>query len=142
MAVHGDGFTFCGLEEDLKWIQDLMANWSEIKVRGLLGPDPEDLKEITILGRVVRWLDDGIHYQADPKHRKIMLESLGMNEGTRVFKSNGDKEVSSQGEDDHPLEKDEEFNKKFREAVNKFVADKNEAAFEVLDRQHSFLSAR
>ena len=40
------------------------------------------------------------------------------------------------------MEKDEEFNKKFREAVNKFVADKNEAAFEVLDRQHSFLSAR
>ena len=40
------------------------------------------------------------------------------------------------------MEKDEEFNKKFREAVNKFVAEKNEAAFEVLDRQHSFLSAR
>ena len=40
------------------------------------------------------------------------------------------------------MEKDEEFNKKFREAVNKYVAEKNEAAFEVLDRQHSFLSAR
>ena len=106
LAVHGDDFTFCGLEEDLKWIQDKMANWFEIKVRGLLGPDPEDLKEITILGRIVRWMDDGIHYQADPKHRKIMLESLGMNEGTRVFKSNGDKEVSSQGEDDLLLEKD------------------------------------
>ncbi len=39
VVVHGDDFTFCGLEEDILWIQKLMATWFEIKVRGMLGSD-------------------------------------------------------------------------------------------------------
>ena len=27
VVVHGDDFTFCGLEEDLFWIRDLMSSW-------------------------------------------------------------------------------------------------------------------
>ena len=42
MAVHGDDFTFCGLEEDLIWIRDLMQSWFEIN------------KEVAILGRIVK----------------------------------------------------------------------------------------
>jgi hypothetical protein len=37
LAVHGDDFTFCGYEEDLFRIRDLMASWFEIKVRGIFG---------------------------------------------------------------------------------------------------------
>ena len=74
LAVHGDDFTFCGYEEDLFWIRDLMAKWFEIKVRGILGGGQKDDKEIVILGRVVQWCKDGIRYQADPKHRRLLLE--------------------------------------------------------------------
>ena len=33
MAVHGDDFTLCGLDEDLWWAHDHMASWFEIKLR-------------------------------------------------------------------------------------------------------------
>eukprot|EP00973_Karenia_brevis_P054552 7580723-Karenia_brevis.AAC.1 len=71
LVVHGDDFTFCGLSEDLKWIKGLMKSWFEIKVRATLGPEEGDDKEVTILGRLVKWTNDGIEYEADPKHRKL-----------------------------------------------------------------------
>ena len=67
MAVYGDDFTLTGLEEDLFWIRDLLKSWFEIKVNAILGPDVGDDKEVVILGRVVRWLEDRIEYEADPK---------------------------------------------------------------------------
>ena len=54
LVVHGDDFTFCGVEEDLIWIRDLMQSWFEVKVRGIMGSDPDDVKEMVILGRRVR----------------------------------------------------------------------------------------
>ena len=69
-VVHGDDFTLCGVEEDLARVQSWMKCWFEIKVRGVLGLDAEDDKEISILGRIVRWKSWGIEFEADPKHRK------------------------------------------------------------------------
>eukprot|EP00973_Karenia_brevis_P080343 11145583-Karenia_brevis.AAC.1 len=62
------------MEEDLMWIKDLMKEWFEVKVRAILGPDLKDDEEVTILGRVLRWVEEGIEYEADPKHRKIIME--------------------------------------------------------------------
>ena len=45
-----------------------MKQWLEVKVRGLRGPEEGDDKELTILGRMVRWKNWGIEYQADPRH--------------------------------------------------------------------------
>ena len=61
LAVHGDDFTFCGLGEDLVWIRGLLESWFEIKLRGVLGPDPGDQKEVTILGRRAVWSEGGSH---------------------------------------------------------------------------------
>ena len=69
LAVHGDDFTFVGVEEDLLWITEQMRQWFEIKVRAMLGPDATDDKEVVILWRRVRWLDWGIEWEADPKHQ-------------------------------------------------------------------------
>ena len=60
IVVHGDDFTLCGLKEDLLTVQGWMASWFDIQVRGMLGPDRDDDKEVTILGRTVRWTDEGI----------------------------------------------------------------------------------
>jgi hypothetical protein len=102
MVVHGDDFTGCGVDEDLDWIQELMATWFEIKVRARLGDGEKDDKEVVILGRIVRWTRDGIEYEADPKHRKIILESLGLDEGSRTLSLNGEKEDGK--EEDWELE--------------------------------------
>ena len=32
-----------------------MKEWYEIKVRGVLGDDPNDMKKITILNRSIEW---------------------------------------------------------------------------------------
>ena len=56
------------------------------------GEEEGDDKEVVILGRVVRWTKEGLEYEADPKHRLMVLESLGFVEGTRVLSYNGDKE--------------------------------------------------
>ena len=88
-VVHGDDFTFSGLDEDLDWIQDLMQSWFEIKVRARLGPDAGDDKEVTILGRIVRWMHWGIECEADPRHRQIVLEHFGFNGKTKALDANG-----------------------------------------------------
>ena len=54
IVVHGDDFTFLGAEEDLRRIAAKMEEWLEVKVRGILGTDPEDEKEMVILNRVIK----------------------------------------------------------------------------------------
>eukprot|EP00973_Karenia_brevis_P051025 7085559-Karenia_brevis.AAC.1 len=60
-----------------------MESWFEIEVTAFLGPEDKDDKEVVILGRVVRWSDEGIEYEADPKHRKIILEYFGFDSRTK-----------------------------------------------------------
>ena len=60
VVVHGDDFTFEGEAEDLKWIYGEIQKWFEVKLRGILGPEDGDDKEVTILGRVVTWEDWGV----------------------------------------------------------------------------------
>eukprot|EP00973_Karenia_brevis_P042376 5865601-Karenia_brevis.AAC.1 len=92
LVVHGDGFTFCGTERDLKWVRKHMEEWYEIKRRAILGPDSHDDKEVVILGRMVKWTENGIEYEADPKHREIVLEYFDFSEGTKGLSINGDRE--------------------------------------------------
>ena len=90
-VVHGDDFTVCGFDEDLRWLAEEMAKWFEIKVRAILGDDDNDDKVITLLGRIIGWKDWGIEYQADPKHRELVLQKLGFDEKTKVMTVNGEK---------------------------------------------------
>ena len=70
----------------------LMQSWFEIKVRGILGPDDKDCKEMVILGRVVKWKSWGIEWSADPKHREIVIDHFSFKEGGKGAANNGDKE--------------------------------------------------
>ena len=106
LAVHGDDFTFCGSEEDLWWIRDLMKSWFEIKVRAVLGPEPHDDKEVTILGRIVKWTERGLEYEADPRHRKAILEYFGFAESAKPGANNGVKDKVEDWESE-PLDKQE-----------------------------------
>ena len=78
LVVWGDDFTFLGYEADLKEVLDRMGKWYVIKLRGVLGPDSEDMKEIRILNRMVRWKSEGIEYEADDKHAKVIVEGLNL----------------------------------------------------------------
>ena len=78
MVVHGDDFVITGREEDLKWTEDVLRRKYPLKMRGLLGPEPTDMKEATILNRCIRWNNDGVTLEADPEHVKKMLEVTRM----------------------------------------------------------------
>eukprot|EP00973_Karenia_brevis_P016569 2268228-Karenia_brevis.AAC.1 len=69
-----------------------MESWLEIKVRAVLGPEENDDKEVTILGRLVRWTDECLEYEADPKRRSFILEYFGLNNKTKPSGINGDRE--------------------------------------------------
>ena len=53
VVVWGDDFTFLGRERYLKEIWAKMAEWYDIKIRGMMGPDAGDEKEIRKRNRVV-----------------------------------------------------------------------------------------
>ena len=57
-----------------------------------MGPEARDDKEVSILGRVVRWTDKGVEYEAGPKHRRLILEHFGFDDSTRGLAVNGEKE--------------------------------------------------
>jgi len=107
LAVHGDGFTFSADDVDLWWIRDLMASWFEIKVRAILGEDCHDDKEVVILGRRVRWTEEGIEYEADPRHREEIISYFGFEEGSRALAVNGDKDIKEEEGDEEDLVKSE-----------------------------------
>ena len=69
-------------------LNGVLVPWFDIIVRGNLGIQEDD-KEVVILGRLVRWTTEGIEYEVDPKHRKIVLERLLLT-SSKVWKRIGD----------------------------------------------------
>ena len=80
VVVHGDDFTALGTDESLdKYEKGLEASF-ECKLRGRLGLDKDDLKEIRVLNRIVRITEDGLRYEADPRHAELLAKSMGLND--------------------------------------------------------------
>ena len=80
-----------------------MKGWFEVKVRAKLGPEDTDDKEVTILGRTVRWKAWGIEYEADERHRKIIMEYFGLNEKSKGLTGNGNVEIGDEDDVDENL---------------------------------------
>jgi len=79
-VVHGDDFTSLAVEDNLKWLSNQFKSKFEIKDKGILGPDPNDAKEVRLLNRVVAWERDGIRLEADQRHAEILVRQLGLEE--------------------------------------------------------------
>lgn len=103
-VVHGADFTFCGERGVLDWIEGLMMRWFEVQVRARLGHEPGDDKYIGLLGRRIAWKEDAIEYQADPKHRQIVLDEVGLGEGAKSLMVTGKVEDSEAEGDELPAE--------------------------------------
>jgi hypothetical protein len=92
--VHGDDFTFVGKGEDLDVIESKIKEWYEVKVKARLGPEKGDAKQIDVLGRVLRCTDEGYEYEADRKHRNIVMETFGFDDKSKGLLVNGKPEDS------------------------------------------------
>ena len=90
VSVHGDDFTTAGPKVEIDWFERLLEEKYELKKGGRLGPGIEDTKELTVLNRVIRWVDGGVEYEADPRQGERLLEGLGLDgEGCKPMATPG-----------------------------------------------------
>ena len=78
LVVHGDDFIIEGEEQDLWWVHDEMKPRFIVKMRGVLGPEEKDAKEVVVLNRVMRWSGGEFQYEADPRHVEHILKAMDM----------------------------------------------------------------
>ena len=57
VVVYGDDFTVVGERGNITWFEGVMEEKYAITKRGRLGSAATDDKELTLLNRVVRWVD-------------------------------------------------------------------------------------
>ena len=87
VVVNGDDFTFAGTESELWKIEAKMHEWYDVKVRGILGSGKRDVHEMETLGRNLTWTEEGLEYEGSDKHRRVLFESLGLNEESKAVNS-------------------------------------------------------
>ena len=77
LVVHGDDFTALGSDDGLDKYEKGMLRAFECDIRGRLGPEAKDAKEIKILNRSLRVVPEGLRYEADPGHAELLATALG-----------------------------------------------------------------
>ena len=111
VVVHGDDFTALGTPEGLNQYEAGMCQAFECKLKGRLGRGENDLKEMRVLNRIVRIDDNGLRYEADPRHVELLARSLNLEQCRHVVtpgvKEPYDEEaptISDDNLDDHVLD--------------------------------------
>ena len=59
------------------YTEQTLRNAYEVKV-DIAEPEPQDPKEIKILGRIVTFTPEGVQYEPDPGHMEKAIHDLGM----------------------------------------------------------------
>ena len=86
--VYGDDFTAIGSADQLDWYESELSKVYELKKRGRLGPGAKDLKQATLLNRVITWTDEGVELEADPRQAERLVKQLGV-EGAKTLSTPG-----------------------------------------------------
>ncbi len=100
--VHGGDFTAVGPEGDLDWYGQKMEEHYELTKQPRLGPGTDDAKEGSVLNRIIRWVSDGVEYEADPRQAEKLLMECGM-EGVNSVATPGVRMSSEQVAEDKEL---------------------------------------
>ena len=73
VVVHGDDFAVLATQDDINWLAKYLGSKLKIKLRGVLGPEDGDMKQIFILSRVVTWSTHSLSFEADQRHSEIII---------------------------------------------------------------------
>jgi len=103
-TVHGDDFTCLGPRSSMTWFEEQLGAKYEYTCGGRLGPGPTDDKEGMILNRVVRWSDNGIEWEADPRQSEKLVSECGL-DGSKSVATPGVRIPASEALADRPLDK-------------------------------------
>ena len=129
VTVHGDDFTSVGSKVDLDWLEAAMQDHYELTIQPRMGPGAGDAKEGLILNRVVRYTDDGIEYEADPRQAEKLSIECGV-QGSNTVATPGVRQSFAETVDDKPL--DAKMASPFRGAAaraNYLAADRLDVQF-------------
>ena len=74
--VHGDDFVSEGSAFNLARVDAELRKSFTLKTQ-VLGPDRGEVRELTILNRVVRWTADGLTWEPDLRHVEAIVNDLG-----------------------------------------------------------------
>ena len=75
--VHGDDFAAIGQEKHLEIVEKALEEKYKIKTERL-GPDPTDSKEIRVLNKILRYTEQGLELEADPRHAEMIVRDLNL----------------------------------------------------------------
>ena len=103
-SVHGDDFTTAGGKQDLDWFESCLEAKYELRKGGRIGPGKDDDKEGRVLNRVVRWTEQGLEYEADPRQIERLIESQGLDDSCNSVVTPGLKPTKEQLEAEQLLE--------------------------------------
>ncbi len=84
VVVHGDDFTALGTDDSLDKYEAGLKKSFECKIRGRLGSEAKDTKEIRLLNRIIRITEKGLLYEADPRHAELLAKSMGLEQSRSV----------------------------------------------------------
>ena len=119
VSVHGDDFTTAGPKCEIDWFEKVLEEKYELKKGGRLGPGPNDTKQLTVLNRVLRWVDGGVEYEADPRQGERLLEGLGLDvDNCKSMATPGQKLEIDKLKEDKPLSQDEHTTFRVRHLKN------------------------
>ncbi len=105
IMVHGDDFVAVGEERNLAATRATLENKYKIKVE-TLGEGEGCKSEVKILNKIVRYTNEGVEVEADPRHAEIVVRELGLStaKASRVpgSKDTRKRETSRTPEDKKP----------------------------------------
>ena len=82
--VHGDDVPALGTPEMLDLYERGLQQSFDCKLRGRIGEDPVDLKEVRVLNRILRLTTDGLLYEGDPRHAERLGKAIGIVDCKRI----------------------------------------------------------
>jgi hypothetical protein len=114
LTVYGDDFSARGRKTELDWYEARMKERFELTVKGRLGYAEEDDHEVRILNRLIRTTNQGVEYEADPRHAEELIRTMEL-EGCNPTVTPGVRETMDNVKGDTPL--GDEFVTTFRAAA-------------------------
>ncbi len=102
-SVHGDDFTTTGAKMDLDWFEETIKQHYECTIQPRVGPGKHDAKEGIVLNRIIRWGEEGLEYEADPRQTEKLIAECGLT-GANTVATPGVRLSFEEATKDEPLE--------------------------------------